>query len=130
MIFLDQLKLKQILINLISNAFKFTHAGKIEVVFNYFDETFLSFRVTDTGIGIPKDKHAEIFERFTQIDHGLTRKYGGTGLGLSIVKGLLELVGGKISMDSVTENLSSGKAGGTTFHFLFPYHTKIIKSIK
>jgi len=113
-IFIDHLKLKQILINLITNAFKFTHSGKVEVGCYIEVNNVLSFYVSDTGIGIQADKQSHIFERFIQADPGSTRLYGGTGLGLSIVKGILDVLGGKIWLKS-----EPGK--GTTFYFTFPY---------
>ncbi len=117
----DRVKLKQIFINLISNAFKFTDKGKIEGGCRLDANLKLIFYVSDTGIGIPPDKHDAIFERFAQLVHDKKHIYGGTGLGLSIVKGLLNLLGGKIWIESVVENLLAEKAGGTTFYFSFPY---------
>ncbi len=113
----DTIKLKQIFINLIYNAFKFTNAGKIEGGCKYDADHNLYFYVSDTGIGIPPDKYEVIFERFSQLQH----EKGGTGLGLSIVKGLVSLLGGKIWLESELEDLPSGKAGGTTFYFSLPY---------
>jgi PAS domain S-box-containing protein len=110
----DRVKLKQIFINLINNAFKFTLKGKIEMGF-YFDENRkLIFYVSDTGIGIAFEKQTEIFQRFTQIDTKHDSNLGGTGLGLAIVKGLIELLGGKIWLES--------QPGiGSKFYFTFPY---------
>ena len=119
----DKVKLKQILINLISNAFKFTQTGKIESGCKFDTDGNLIFYVSDTGIGIPVDKHDVIFERFTQLASKGNQTYGGTGLGLSIVKGLISLMGGKIWLESELEDLSTGKAGGTTFYFSLPYVT-------
>lgn len=113
-VMIDQVKLKQVLINLVGNAFKFTFSGKIEVGCNIKNSSELEFYVSDTGIGIPKEKHAEIFNRFMQASHGTSRLYGGTGLGLSIVQGLLDLMGGKIWLES-----DEGK--GSTFTFTLPY---------
>lgn len=110
----DALKLKQIFINLINNAIKFTNQGKIEVGAFFEDNDTVTFYVSDTGIGIPSDKHSEIFERFVQADTSATRLYGGTGLGLSIVKGLLNLLGGKIWLKSVPDK-------GSTFYFSIPF---------
>ena len=109
----DKIKLKQILFNLISNAFKFTKAGKVVVGRIMEDTDNLSFYVSDTGIGIPKDKQAEIFDRFVQLD-GLINKFRGTGLGLPIVKGLVNLLGGQISLES-------GPGMGSTFFVTIPY---------
>ena len=109
----DRVKLRQILVNLIGNAFKFTSAGKIEVGCSYDDYQHMAFYVSDTGIGIPADKHDAIFERFTQLDTGASKTISGTGLGLSIVKGLVELLNGRIWLES-----EIGK--GTTFYFSLP----------
>ena len=127
-ILIDKVKLKQILINLISNAFKFTVTGKIEGGCKIDANRNLVFYVSDTGIGIPPDKHDAIFERFSQLVYAKKQVYGGTGLGLSIVKGLINLLGGKIWLESELENLPAGKAGGTTFYFSFPY--QISKSVQ
>ncbi|MDX8341119.1 ATP-binding protein [Draconibacterium sp. IB214405] len=116
----DKGKLQQILINLISNAFKFTDKGKI-VVGCKVSGNNVEFYVSDTGSGIPPDKQEAIFERFTQLNTDKKNMYGGTGLGLSIVKGLLNLLNGSIRMESELEDLTTGKAGGTTFYFSIPY---------
>ncbi len=117
----DKVKLKQILINLISNAFKFTTSGSI-VCGCKFENNQLIFYVSDTGIGIPPDKFEHIFERFTQLHQKTIKNIGGTGLGLSIVKGLTALLGGKIWLES-----EPGK--GTTFYFSIDYikSTKLIE---
>ena len=100
----DPGRLQQILTNLIGNSIKFTESGEIvirvrlEVTSD--DESILTCQVKDTGIGIPADKHANLFDQFTQVDASTTRHYGGTGLGLSIVKKLVELMGGSISVYS------------------------------
>ncbi|MFO7658381.1 MAG: PAS domain S-box protein [Bacteroidales bacterium] len=110
----DATKLKQILINLINNAFKFTNEGIIKAGCRFTNENELIFFVQDTGIGIPAEKHDFIFERFTQVEYEMSRNYGGTGLGLPIVKGLVGLLGGRIWLESVP-----GK--GSTFYFTLPY---------
>jgi CheY-like chemotaxis protein len=115
----DKVKLKQIFINLISNAFKFTTTGKIEGGCKYDVNHNLIFYVSDTGIGIPPDKQDIIFERFTQLRQNKNFVYSGTGLGLSIVKGLVGLLGGKIWLESEPDK-------GTTFYFSIPF--KISKS--
>jgi PAS domain S-box-containing protein len=94
----DRVKLKQIFINLIYNAFKFTQEGRIEMGCNLNKEGLIQFYVSDTGPGIPEDKQAVIFERFMQVDGTSYRQ--GFGLGLAIVKGLVELLGGTISLES------------------------------
>ncbi|MCA6361440.1 MAG: PAS domain S-box protein [Bacteroidetes bacterium] len=100
----DDLRLRQILINLAGNAIKFTPAGRVSMHCQIQEETdesiLLCFKVTDTGIGIPADKLARIFEPFTQASSESTRRYGGTGLGLTIVKDLAELQGGSVQVKS------------------------------
>jgi PAS domain S-box-containing protein len=110
----DPIRLNQILSNLLSNALKFTLKGGIRV---YLKETErlgnqskVEFRVIDTGIGIPKDKHLEIFDSFTQASTDTTRRFGGTGLGLAICKKLIELQGGTIKVESEPDK-------GSTFIF-------------
>jgi len=110
----DPNRLKQILRNLISNAIKFTEHGTIKInvkrINNDVKHIELLFIVTDTGIGIPEDKIPFLFERFTQLDNTYSKKYAGTGLGLTITKELVELMGGKIWLES-----TQGK--GTSFFF-------------
>ena len=110
----DPARLRQVLINLLANAVKFTHSGGIELhvssELSGLGEVLLRFVVIDTGIGIPKDKQSVVFQPFSQADGSMTRKYGGTGLGLTISARLVELMGGKISVSS-----EPGK--GSTFQF-------------
>ena len=110
----DPERLRQVLINLVGNAIKFTERGEITVQVQARELTQqtaeLHFRVQDNGIGIPIDKHQMIFDAFTQADSSTTRKYGGTGLGLAITKRLVELMGGTIWLES-----EPGK--GSSFHF-------------
>ncbi|EGL16007.1 MULTISPECIES: ATP-binding protein [unclassified Paenibacillus] len=102
----DELKLRQVLINLIGNAVKFTETGGIKVKVTNLGKTgngsrmILQFRVRDTGIGIPVEKRNRLFQPFTQVDSSMTRKYGGTGLGLVICQNLVELMSGKIEVYS------------------------------
>jgi len=100
----DQIRLNQVLSNLLSNAFKFTSAGsisiKVEEKQRKGNMITLEFRVTDTGIGIPPEKQQLLFEDFTQASPDTTRRFGGTGLGLAICRKLVELQGGKISLES------------------------------
>jgi len=100
----DPVRLGQILTNLISNAVKFTQAGKVTIVASFVkkldDTTIIDFEVADTGIGIAEDKLANIFDSFTQANSDTTRKFGGTGLGLTITKRLLELMGSEIKVES------------------------------
>jgi PAS domain S-box-containing protein len=105
----DPVRIRQIIVNLLGNAIKFTKEGEIYVsirkegeVYWHEDKKYLDFviQVKDTGIGIPKDKLQKIFESFTQADNSTTRKYGGTGLGLAISKSLAELMNGTLSVES------------------------------
>ncbi|MFC1697545.1 ATP-binding protein [Nanoarchaeota archaeon] len=105
-------KLKQILINLVSNANKFTDKGSISLIVHDNNDN-IRFSVQDTGIGIPEDDIPKIFEKFHQLENAATRKVGGTGLGLTIVRHLVEMHGGSITVDS-----KEGK--GSTFSFTIP----------
>jgi len=101
----DVLRLRQILMNLVSNAVKFTHEGMISVRVHLLKEEptgvlQLCFEVKDTGIGIPEEKIGVLFKSFSQVDSSTTRKYGGTGLGLAITEKLVSLMGGKIAVKS------------------------------
>ena len=108
----DDVRLSQVLNNLLGNALKFTSSGFIK--FGYrFENGNLLFYVEDTGKGIPEDKQHFIFERFRQIEESNTRQFGGTGLGLSISKGLVELMGGTLWV-------KSDKNKGSTFYFTLP----------
>ncbi len=112
----DRARMRQILINLVGNALKFTESGGVTVAAyreNRNDEIFLRVEVADTGIGIATENFDLIFERFKQADSSVARKYGGTGLGLPISRNLAELMGGKIILSSQT-----GK--GSTFTLLIP----------
>ena len=120
----DETKLNKILKNLIENAFKFTHKGTIE--FGYTvkvnkDTSCIQFYVKDTGIGIHKDKQSIIFERLRQVDDSHTRKFGGIGLGLHISKKLVEMLGGKIWVESEEDKVS-------TFYFTIPHNNYIKKT--
>jgi PAS domain S-box-containing protein len=110
----DMARVRQILVNLLSNSIKFTHYGEVVVSVSAIRVDDLKhdvrFAVRDTGIGIPEDKQSEIFHSFTQVDASITRKYGGTGLGLAISRRLAEIMGGRMWVES--------EAGvGSTFHF-------------
>lgn len=109
----DPIRLKQILTNLISNALKFTIKGLIEVGYVIPNNATIIFYVQDSGIGISHDKQSVIFDRFRQGDDSITRKYGGTGLGLAISKKLVELMGGRIWVESEADR-------GATFYFSLP----------
>jgi PAS domain S-box-containing protein len=111
----DPLRLRQVLTNLISNAIKFTDTGYVLVDVSLDergdDFAMLHLSVTDTGVGIPKEKHPLIFEPFSQADGSTTRRYGGTGLGLAISATLVELMGGRIWVES------DERVSGSRFHF-------------
>jgi len=114
----DAVRLNQILLNLVSNAIKFTEKGEIKISVSFVEENTdgisLAFSVKDTGIGIPLDKQEKIFESFEQATNDTARKFGGSGLGLSIVKQLVKLQNGEISVKS--------KPGeGSDFHFNLPF---------
>lgn len=114
-VFIDELRLKQILYNLIGNAFKFTKNGSISLDASLSsDEQTLFFTIRDTGIGIPIDQQELIFESFRQQDAQSTRNYGGTGLGLAISKRLVQLMGGDVT-------LKSEPGSGSTFLVSVPY---------
>ncbi len=114
----DPVRLNQILINLISNAVKFTHAGQIQVICTAEDRNktgcVVRIEVIDTGVGVPSDKLDTIFESFSQADASVTRKYGGSGLGLTIVKQLVELQRGMI-------DVTSKEHKGSKFTVRIPY---------
>jgi signal transduction histidine kinase len=110
----DVTRLRQILVNLVGNAIKFTAEGEVSVKVSRSEEDshagLLHFCVTDTGIGIPENKRERLFKSFSQVDSSTTRQYGGTGLGLAISKRLAELLGGRVWVES---NIGRGSA----FHF-------------
>jgi PAS domain S-box-containing protein len=112
----DPYRIKQILINLLTNAFKFTDEGSIEFGYRVCNTEFVEFYVKDTGVGIPVGKQDIIFDRFGQIEDTYFKNQGGTGLGLGISKKLTEMLGGKMWVES-----DSGQ--GATFYFTLPYTT-------
>ncbi len=121
-IFTDKHRFKKILVKLIENALKFTEKGFVEIGYNLIDSK-IEIYVKDTGIGIDKEKQEKIFECFSQAESSLSRKHGGLGLGLSIVKKNIELLNGKI-------NLETKKGKGTTFFFTIPYNQANTEKIK
>jgi CheY-like chemotaxis protein len=114
----DSFRLRQILINMLSNAIKFTSAGYVELrcflIHQNKNKIKVRFDIIDTGIGIKPDNLQSIFEQFKQADSSITQKYGGTGLGLTICKNLIDMQNGSLSVSS-QENI------GTTFSFVIPY---------
>ena len=112
----DPLRFKQIMSNLMSNAIKFTEQGVVEMGYELAANNILQFYVKDTGIGLPPDKLKLIFERFRQAEESSTKEYGGTGLGLTISRKLVELLGGKIWVES-EPNV------GSIFRFTLPLNT-------
>ncbi|MBV6624845.1 MAG: response regulator [Rivularia sp. (in: Bacteria)] len=108
----DEQRLEQILFNIIGNSIKFTENGKVEVT-AFEEKGKLTVTISDTGIGIPPEKHDKIFESFEQADGSTSREYGGTGLGLAVTKQLVELHGGTIWVDSEV-------AKGSSFSFTLP----------
>ena len=110
----DPSRLRQILVNLLGNSLKFTEKGEINLTVQRESgddaATSLHFSVQDTGIGIPAEKQARIFEAFTQADGSTTRRFGGTGLGLTISRQLVQMMGGRIWVESALGQ-------GSTFHF-------------
>ncbi len=125
-IWLDEVKVKQIIYNLLSNAVKFTPAGgRVHISARKIDgyqvtggrfEHYLEIMVSDSGIGIPEEAQTELFKPFTQIDNSLSRKHQGTGLGLAMVKRMAELHEGSVSLNSITDK-------GSTFTVLLPWRT-------
>lgn len=110
----DLSRLRQIIVNLVGNAIKFTESGEIvvsvEMLTSTADSITLKFSVSDTGIGIPRDKQERIFEVFSQADSSTTRRFGGTGLGLTISRRIVEKMGGELMV-------TSEEGSGSTFHF-------------
>jgi PAS domain S-box-containing protein len=116
----DHVRLRQVLINLIGNALKFTFQGEVSIVAELSTAAgsamLIHFVISDTGIGIPVEKRKKIFEAFAQADMSISRRYGGTGLGLSISDRLIKLMHGQIWLES-----EEGR--GSKFHFEVPFHT-------
>ncbi|HEX2936435.1 MAG TPA: PAS domain-containing protein [Bacteroidales bacterium] len=115
-------RLKQVLSNLLSNAFKFTDSGFVKFGYRIIEKETIEFYVQDTGIGIPHEFQNQLFKRFQQVDNSNSRKFGGTGLGLAICEGIVKLLGGRIW-------LTSEKNKGTTFYFTIPFVEPAIQSL-
>ena len=117
----DEMRLIQVLTNLLHNAVKFTHAGEIKLTIQLLNKNEnhidVRFTIKDTGIGIAKNKQANLFEAFKQADDSMTREYGGSGLGLSICQEIINLLGGKISLESELEQ-------GCEFTVDLPFYVK------
>jgi PAS domain S-box-containing protein len=113
----DKYRLGQVLLNLVGNAIKFTDEGEVKVTVHRHED-ILKFTVSDTGAGIPANMLETIFETFSQVDSSSTRRYGGTGLGLAISRGLVKLLGGRISVRSQLGQ-------GSIFTFTLPVRTKV-----
>lgn len=112
-IFIDPKKLKNILSNLIDNAIKFTCDGYVEFGYNIENDNTIKFYVYDTGIGIPENKLNIIFDKFRQVEEGMTRRYGGLGIGLTTCNNFVEMFGGEMNVESVY-------GVGSNFSFTIP----------
>lgn len=121
-IYTDQMRLEQILKNLLSNAFKFTDKGQVEFIFRNGEAGQIAIAVRDTGIGIAPEQQNIIFEAFRQADGTTSRKYGGTGLGLSISRELVRLLGGNITLTSAV-----GKGSEFTIHLPVTYDENLVR---
>ena len=109
----DGQRLRQVLLNLLNNAVKFTPSGHVRLEIRALEGARVRFEVSDTGIGIPRDKHREIFRAFTQADNSITRRYGGAGLGLAISEDLVRRMGGALELESAPGQ-------GSRFFFTLP----------
>jgi signal transduction histidine kinase len=124
-IFADNTRFRQVIINLVNNAIKFTEKGKIAIRTTLQDEETVLITVKDTGIGIPEEKLEDIFQEFTQVDTSTTRKVGGTGLGLPISRRLIKMHGGRLWAES------TGISGeGSTFFVELPLQARITEAIE
>jgi signal transduction histidine kinase len=124
-VYADNTRMRQVMINLVNNAIKFTEKGKIVISANAMDGARILIKVRDTGIGIPPDKLEAIFQEFTQVDASTTRKAGGTGLGLPISRRLVEMHGGRLWAES-TGNPNQG----STFFVELPLEARIAEIVE
>ena len=124
-IYADNTRVRQVMINLVNNAIKFTENGKIAIHASKKDSTTVLITVKDTGLGIPEEKLEDIFQEFTQVDTSTTRKVGGTGLGLPISRRLIEMHGGRLWAES------TGVPGeGSTFFIELPIEARLTEVIE
>jgi signal transduction histidine kinase len=124
-VYADDTRIRQVMINLVNNAIKFTENGKIAISLKNADSASILITVKDTGIGIPPDKLESIFQEFMQVDSSTTRKVGGTGLGLPISRRLVEMHGGRLWAES------SGIEGeGSTFYVELPVEARISEVVE
>lgn len=126
----DENRIKQVLFNLISNAVKFTESGEIKILLSSKKEevgNWIQYKVsiTDTGIGIPEEKMGSLFQRFTQLDSSISRKYGGTGLGLAISKKLMDVMGGELK---VKRNFPNGSCFEIELRLLPNQMSRVLRS--
>lgn len=122
-VILDPARLYQLLINFISNAIKYTDKGSIKVdirLISIANQAYIHFDIVDTGVGIPKERHDQVFEKFYQADATSTREYGGAGLGLAICKRLIEAMSGNVGLESIPGE-------GSVFWFNLPYEKSTIR---
>ena len=124
-IFADNTRVRQVMINLVNNAIKFTEKGKIALSAHPMDGARVLITVKDTGLGIPPDKLEAVFQEFTQVDTSTTRKVGGTGLGLPISRRLVEMHGGRLWAESTGVN-----GEGSTFHVEMPLEARVTEVIE
>lgn len=124
-LYADNTRIRQVMLNLVNNAIKFTTNGKISMSVSKMDDTRILIKVKDTGLGIPEDHLEAIFQEFTQVDTSTTRKVGGTGLGLPISRRLIEMHGGRLWAES------TGVEGeGSTFFVELPVEARITEVIE
>ena len=120
----DPFRFKQIVTNLTDNALKYTEKGSVTLGYKILDDVnMVEFYIQDTGIGIPPEKHQEIFQRFNKIETDKSKLYRGTGLGLTITQNLVKRLGGTIRVESDIYNESNNKQGGSTFYFTIPLNS-------